>query len=150
MSWPVREVTAGTPGITDLPGMLPVLSISIPVATGASKLDFSKICPKCHILYIIQSNMNLSHMNIVILRCNVTVAKFHSIYTVYRQGSAAKVMVLRRQNESHHVLGRVYMHFYHSKRVSIAPGHFEQAYCSIYTIENFATVTLHLKITIFI
>ena len=68
-------------------------------------------------------------------RSPYAIAKLYSISTVYRRGSAAKVMVLRRQIESHHVLGRVYMHFYHSKRVSIAPGHFEQAYYSIYTIE---------------
>ena len=37
-----REATAGTRGVAYLSGMLSVLSIPIPVATEASKLDFPK------------------------------------------------------------------------------------------------------------
>ena len=41
-------------------------------------------------------------------------------------------MVLPHQTELDNVLGRVCMHFYHSKRVDIAPGQFEQVYCDLY------------------
>ena len=62
MSWPVREVTAGTPGVTYLPGMLSVLSIPIPVTAGAPKLVFSKIHQIMHIVYTITYAIRLSHI----------------------------------------------------------------------------------------
>ena len=54
---------------------------------------------------------------------------------ILRRVSVTKVMVLRHQDELDNVLGRVYMHFYHSKRVGIAPGHFEQVYRRIYAYQ---------------
>ena len=51
---------------------------------------------------------------------------------IYGKVAETKVMVLQRQKELDNVLGRVYMHFYHSKRVGMAPGHFEQVYRRLY------------------
>ena len=48
-----REVIAGTPGHAHLPGMLPELSVLIPVAAGSPKLVFSKIHQIMHIVYTI-------------------------------------------------------------------------------------------------
>ena len=62
----------------------------------------------------------------------------------FEREPVAKVTVLWHQNELGHVLWRVYMHFYHSKRVSIVPGHFEQVYRRIYAyIKNVLIIVRH-------